>query len=103
MRELAAHPGGSDCGFVTCLSASRAVESHPVLGWEVLGAEIGGGFHSWLCNSIQNHAFAKHGIRPGPLGLLSSEADACAVLRMIDEGLGAEPVPWFRGQICQVS
>ena len=67
------------------------------LGWELLGAELGGEFHSWLCNSLEEDAAKQLGVRPGPFGLLATEHEARAVAGLIAAGLGAEPVPWFPG------
>jgi len=64
------------------------------LGWEALGYEFGGSFHSWLCNSLEKGASAKLGIRPAANGLLANEGDARAVAKFAERG-NAEPVPWL--------
>ncbi len=103
LAELAPRSGDAESGFLQRLRSASPVEprSSP-LGWEVLGAEAGGSFHSWLCNSIPDDASAKLNVRPGPLGLLEAEHDAAAIVELIEAGLGAEPVPWFRGAVSRV-
>lgn len=103
LRELEPDPGLGACGLYTVLRANKEAEPVGVrLGWEVLGVEFGGDFHSWLCNGIHKIARDRLGIRPGALGLLQSEAEARSVVGLIDDGLGAEPVPWFAGLLSRV-
>lgn len=98
VKELEPDAGIAECGFLTCLKAARRLGSSGLaLGWEVLGVEVSGSFHSWLCNSIHELAYTRLNSRPGTLGLLSSESDARAIEALIAGGAGAEPVPWFRG------
>lgn len=103
IAKLEPPAGVGECGFLTRLKAGSALEhSAGAIGWEVLGVEDGGSFHSWLCNSIHDEAHNKRNIRPGQLGLLSTEEDARSVEALIDGGLGAEPVPWFRGVLSRL-
>lgn len=103
LSELTPRAGDAECSFLKKLrSASSLASSSVPLGWEVLGVEDGGSFHSWLCNSFQDDASAKLNIKPGPLGLLATEEDATAVVKLIEGGLGAEPFPWFRGLISRI-
>jgi hypothetical protein len=103
LAELAPRTGEAESGFLKKLISASSLEPRSVpLGWEVLGAEDGGSFHSWLCNSLHDDASAKLNVRPGPLGLLEAEDDAAAIVELIEGGLGAEPVPWFRGSISRV-
>jgi hypothetical protein len=97
-------PGIDAGGFVKRLRQRCPLDPVGVsLGWEVLGLEDGGAFHSWLCNGIERDAAATLGITPGVLGLLATKQDADAVVQLIDNGLGAEPVPWFAGLIARVA
>lgn len=103
VAEFAPGPGMGSLGFIAKLSTQSNMASAGVpLGWEVLGIEHGGSFHSWLCNSIESEAEAQLAIRPGKFGLLASHAEADAVVELIRNGIGAEPVPWFAAQICRV-
>lgn len=67
-----------------------------MLGWEPLGIECSGTFHSWLCNGIEKAAADKFGIRPANNGLLSEETQAVMIADAINAGeLSGEPVPWY--------
>ena len=102
---LAPAPGAGDSGLFKKLSSTVPLdESGTPLGWELIGVEFGGSYHSWLCNSLQkDDAVRRLGIQPGSLGLLQSEQHARTVDRLIQDGLGAEPVPWFPGHLSQIS
>jgi hypothetical protein len=95
MRPL---EGEGPTGFFERLSARNSVlpGGEPV-GWELLGAEEGADFHSWLCNGLHDLGAARLGVTLGPFGLLRTEKDARAVDQLIASGIGAEPVPWFPG------
>jgi len=88
-------------GLYRFLAARRALEpGGEVLGFEVAscfpGSQVG---HSWLCNMIQDDVAREFGIRPGPYGLLTTEADARRVHAWIAEdeerGTRAEPEPYY--------
>lgn len=96
--ELAPKLGEGTSGLCLRLeSRSRLADSGVPIGWEPLGVERGGSYHSWLCNGLQDHGLAQLGIAPGAFGLLPTERDARALVALIENGLGAEPVPWFPG------
>lgn len=100
LADLAPGPSEGAMGIYLSLRERRPLHENGVLaGWELLGAESGGDFHSWLCNSLQNEAARQLGISPGALGLLQSAEDARAVAALIASGIGAEPVPWFAAQL----
>lgn len=99
-EETRPEPGLGECGIYTRVRRAEPIrEEGALLGWEVLGAEQGGSFHSWLCNALQVPAAKELGIKPGDHGLLRSEYEARRVVSLIDAGLGAEPVPWFAGAL----
>jgi hypothetical protein len=54
-----------------------------LLGWEVLGYEIGWTFHSWLCDGLEKAASDKLGIRSGANGLL---ARALCIITDVSDG-----------------
>ncbi|WNG25523.1 hypothetical protein F0U62_16985 [Cystobacter fuscus] len=65
------------------------------LGSDVLGAELDGTLHSYLCNGLE-HVFSRQlGALPNPYGLFDDHALArrCAVYAGRDD-VGAEPIPW---------
>jgi len=102
--DLIAHTrpsrGADRGGFYEHLSERRLIHTGgEVLGWEPLGVEASGDFHSWLCNSLHDVAKVRLGVKPGAFGLLANEEAARAVDRMIAASVGAEPVPWFPGLV----
>jgi hypothetical protein len=96
LAALEPGPGEASTGIYASLQRRRPLRSGGTsMGWELLGVERAGDFHSWLCNSLQDEAERQLGVRPGPFGLLRTEKEARAVAALIANGVGAEPVPWF--------
>ena len=68
IAELEPPPGIGECGLLMRLKAGSApAEPARALGWEVLGVEWGGSFHSWLCNALHKAANDQLNLRPGHL------------------------------------
>ena len=66
------------------------------LGYELLGAEMGGDFHSWLCNDLEPVLHERLALRVNAHGLIDDLDTAAAAAReLMDPEVGAEPVPWF--------
>jgi hypothetical protein len=102
LQHIRPKPGEGLTGLGRALASQRrAPFDETALGWEPLGIELGGTFHSWLCNGLHSDAYKRLSLRPGTFGLLSSEQEARAVVDLIESGLGAEPVPWFPGALVQ--
>ena len=103
LAELAPKPREGEPGLYTRLRRGEPLDAAGTpVGWELLGLEHGGEFHSWLCNSLQDALAAATGAKPGPFGLLETEEDARALDALIANGLGAEPVPWFPALISRL-
>lgn len=65
-----------------------------IRGFEVLGYEDHGGFHSFVCNGLERE-YASLGIRLNEFGLMDDFADAERADEFTNlESTGAEPVPW---------
>ncbi len=82
-------------GTYEALSQGKSLElGGEVMGFEVLGYE-GGGFHSWLCNSLEVHGYREFKIRPNSYGFIDTleEAAKCAEYASREE-VGAEPALW---------
>jgi hypothetical protein len=98
-----APPDHNPPGVYRCVARGAPVETEGRrLGWEVLGYDWGGSFHSWLCNGLETEVFERLGIRPGSHGLLQSwpEAQAAAEFCASDEAKG-EPAVWHPWLIVQ--
>jgi hypothetical protein len=65
-----------------------------LLGYDVLGMNGCGEFHSWFCNSLEERIATELGIRPGPDGLLATYAEAEACAEYAARPGAAEPVAW---------
>jgi hypothetical protein len=64
------------------------------LGYEVLGLDGDGTFHSWICNSLEGDAATELEVRPNENGFLETLADAERVARWANDGERGEPVFW---------
>jgi len=66
-----------------------------VRGYEIVSLDHGL-HHSWLCIGLENLAFFEHGVRPGPHGLLTSIAEADAMVALVHDGkVPSEPGRWL--------
>lgn len=84
-------------GIFDVLSMHQEIPSNVnVLGFEVLGHEYGGDFHSFLCNGLEKDFSEKLGIIFNETGRINTLEDAKRAEEYInDDSVGAEPVPWF--------
>lgn len=95
------HPGAGMPGIHEAVSKRR----HPDpgghrLGWELLGCDGGGTFHSWLCHGLEIDASREYGIVPNEYGLIASRADADAVVEHCRRhGIELEPGFWAPWQL----
>lgn len=67
------------------------------LGFDILGWDIGG-FHTYLCNSLQKELMGQYPLRPGRLGLLDNTREEVNRFAEAIEGKG-EPVDWIPFQV----
>lgn len=80
---------------------SRKIKEEPLaneqtLGFDLIGIEMGGDFHSFHCHSIAGDLFEKFGLHLNSYGLIDHIPDPDALSRYLnDEETGLEPVPWF--------
>src|SRR5262249_35642859 len=79
--------------------ASRNLPLAPggeVLGYELLGREDGGDFHSWLCNDLEPVLHELMGLRVNAHGLIDDpDTAAMAARALMEPEVGAERVPWL--------
>ncbi|MBA3533295.1 MAG: hypothetical protein H0T73_15350 [Ardenticatenales bacterium] len=88
--------GDSPQGVYDAIAYGMQMEAGgTVLGYDVLGLDDNGSFHSWLCNGLEDEIHEQFGIRPNGNGLLNSieEAMQCALYASSDD-VDAEPVLW---------
>ncbi len=99
-------PGEGRIGLYSALSQRLPLDpAGEPIGWEILGLERGGTYHSWLCNSLHVHIPPSIGeAASGAFGTIASEQHARDILATIarDPSI-AEPVPWFLGRLFRYS
>jgi len=67
-----------------------------LLGFDLIGVESGGDFHSFHCHDMADDLCKKFGLILNQFGLFNEVSDWQPILdHMNDEGTGCEPVPWF--------
>ncbi|HEV8113661.1 MAG TPA: hypothetical protein VGR31_12870 [Planctomycetota bacterium] len=97
LRDLALQSGGAASGVWTALSRNRPLErTIAPIGFDVLGAEYGGSFHTFSCNALERPFAEELGVHFNEHGLIDGEtkaAEACAYANSDDAP--AEPVPWY--------
>ena len=77
-------------------------ESGIELGYDLIGVEPGGSFHSFQCHDLGAELAKRFKIKINDFGLLSSEHNwQEQVAFMNDEVNGCEPVPWYFAKIKQ--
>ncbi|MGC4068432.1 MAG: hypothetical protein QM784_28055 [Polyangiaceae bacterium] len=66
------------------------------LGFEVLGANWGGSFHTFSCNSLEQQFSENIGIAFNQDGLIDTYEDALKASEYTNrDDVGAEPVAWY--------
>jgi hypothetical protein len=92
-------PKEGECGTFVAVKDPRPIEPGRVLGYEALGAEVGGSFHTAWCHGVPSEwvGFAP---KLTPEGLFA-ERDEC--VRVADDchfqRLGAEPCAWVAAEL----
>lgn len=100
-QALAAHAPqhtqeGAD-GVTLMLRRRHRLDADAVLrGYEILGSERGGSFHSFVCNGLETAYTTELHIPLNPHGLIATYADAERASAYTSLATtGAEPVPWL--------
>lgn len=66
------------------------------IGYDLIGVEFGGDFHTFHCHDIAEELADKFGLKINDFGLFENCNDWTPVLDYLnDEENGCEPVPWF--------
>jgi hypothetical protein len=89
-------PGQGQYGYVTTLRRRQPLAPDGVeLGYEILGEEIGGDFHSWHCNHLEPLVHEQLGIEVNRYGLIDDLEAARNAADFINRpDVPAEPVSW---------
>jgi hypothetical protein len=104
LAEEAPGPSIGTPGVYKAVSSRLDLETHgSVLGWEVLCYDYGG-FHSWLCNGLENAVAERFGVRTNEVGFIAAEADASVAAEYCgQEDVGAEPGFWAHWLVMEYS
>ncbi|WP_162428762.1 hypothetical protein [Pontibacter pudoricolor] len=71
-------------------------ESEVEIGFDLIGIELGGDFHTFHCHDLASELIQKFNIEINQYGLIASEDNWEQMVEyMNDEENGFEPVPWF--------
>jgi len=66
------------------------------IGFDLIGVESGGDFHSFHCHDLANELREKFGLELNEFGLIREMKNPQDVIDfMNDENNGFEPVPWY--------
>jgi hypothetical protein len=70
------------------------------IGYDLIGIELSGDFHSFNCHDIADELVGKFGVAINNYGLIEEQKDWKRLIDyMNDEANGHEPVPWY---VCKV-
>lgn len=88
-----------EIGFVQSLTnkiPEKNDNSEQLLGFDLIGIEYGGSFHTFHCHDIGKELSDKFGLTLNNFGLFDKKEDWNPTLNYLnDENNGCEPVPWF--------
>ena len=75
-------------------------EDESLLGFDFVGIEIGGDFHTFHCHDLGNELVQKFGMSLNKYGLFDNSNQFKHVLDYLNnEENGCEPVPWFLAKV----
>ncbi len=81
---------------LTLLKAIEENDKEKFLGYDYIGIEIGGNFHTFHCHDIGKELSDKYDLILNRFGLFDSDKNSKHVLDYLnDENNGCEPVPWY--------
>ena len=81
---------------LTLLKATEESANEKFLGFDYIGIENGGGFHTFHCHDIGKELSDKFNLTLNKHGLFDNDNNSKQVLEYLnDENNGCEPVPWF--------
>ncbi|WP_378187449.1 hypothetical protein ACE939_03810 [Aquimarina sp. W85] len=79
------------------------LEKNEFLGYDIIGIETSGDFHSFHCHDVSNDLKAKFGLQINKFGLIESCENWDEIMEfMNDQVNGFEPVPWLYVKVNRV-
>jgi hypothetical protein len=77
--------------------------SEDLMGFDLIGMEYGGAFHTFRCHEMAGELIEKFGLRLNEFGLFDEPDSWHEILNfMNDEETGCEPVPWYVAKVKKV-
>jgi|SRR5688500_11513430 hypothetical protein len=71
-----------------------------VIGYDLIGIELSGDFHSFNCHDIADELKSKYGVTINKYGLIDEQKDWKPLTDFMNDDVnGHEPVPWY---VCKV-
>ena len=97
LREEAPQERHDGSGVWTVLKRGVPLaQGGSLLGFDVLGAEYGGWFHTFCCNGLEQEFNEKLGITFNEYGLIDDYSRAVTACEYTNrDDVGAEPVAWY--------
>lgn len=85
---------------LTLLKEIEENDKEEFLGFDYIGIENGGGFHTFHCHDIGKELSDKYDLTLNKFGLFDSNKNSKQVLEYLnDDNNGCEPVPWYLTKI----
>ncbi len=90
-----------EIGIVHILrNSKRASENENIIGYDLIGIESDGSFHSFHCHDLYVNLNQQFGVQLNKYGLLESDLNWEELIKyMNNEENGFEPVPWCFAQV----
>jgi hypothetical protein len=103
LKQARPAPNMGTPGIYEAISQGRSLASAGrTLGWEMLGYDTGGTFHSWLCHGLEVDVLHTYAVRPNAHGLITSEAEVDVVVTHCEKPeVGMEPGFWAPWRLVQ--
>ena len=106
-KLLSEFASSGEIGLVSNLfrrQAETESTSEQTIGYDLIGIEWGGDFHTFHCNDLAAELTQRFGLRLNSFGLFEPSGNWHEVLDYLnDEETGCEPVPWYLTKVKLVS
>jgi hypothetical protein len=90
----------NDVGLYKSLQNRRETTAQESYGFDIIGLEVDGSFHSFHCHDLENHFLTNFNITLNNHGLIKTLEECLKIVAWINtEESGCEPVNWY---ICRV-